>query len=332
MPNSINDKYNFMNKKNLVLLTALLASLTFLFACNKSEAYTASNTAEKKDLNKPMSASKHLNSIVLGAGCFWGAEKRYEAISGVVDAVSGYADGVGVKPTYREITQRRHKNNPNNHAEVVKVTYNASQIGLEDILRKYFETHDPTQINGQGNDIGTQYRSTILTSNTEQTTKAHTVLKQYQTRLNAKGYGKIVTKIKPLTTFFPAEDYHQDYLLKNPKGYCPDHATGVKFVDTPRKQTVNNSALLKGAHIVVIDSADYCPFCEKFKKDVVSQYEKSTPISFRKANELKGLNVKTATWATPTILFMKDGEEVFGHQGYMSPDKFYETHSRLKFL
>ena len=160
--------------------------------------------------------------------------------------------------------------------------------------------------------------------------KIYTVRNQYQSRLTAKSYGKIVTKIKPLTAFFSAEEYHQDYLAKNPNGYCPDHSTGVTFADKPNQPIVDNTALSKRQQIVVIDSAD-CPYCEKFKKDVVSKYNKSTPITFRRASQLEGLKVKTATWATPTILFMKDGKELFGHQGYMDPDKFYAAHNKLKF-
>lgn len=112
-----------------------------------------------------MSATAHLDSIVLGAGCFWGAEKRYQAIPGVVDAISGYADGKNVRATYREITQRKNKFNENKHAEVVKIIFNSSMVSLETILQHYYEGHDPTQLNRQGNDVGTQYRSTILTSN-----------------------------------------------------------------------------------------------------------------------------------------------------------------------
>ncbi len=311
------------------LLIILLAALaTFFVTANKPVAY---KTVDKK-LDAQLPASKHLDTIVLGAGCFWGAEKRYQAIPGVIDAVSGYADGVGVQPNYREITQYRHKNNPNNHAEVVKVTYNTSQIKLEDILRKYFESHDPTQVNRQGNDIGTQYCSTILTNSPDQINVAQQMLKQYQTRLANEGYGKIVTKVKALTQFFPAEDYHQDYLAKNPNGYCPDHSTGVKFVTDANKIAINNSALLKDQQIVVVDSADYCPYCEKFKTNVVSSYNKPTPITYRKANELVGLTINTATWwATPTILFLNNGVEVFGHQGYMDPKSFYDTYTQLKF-
>lgn len=317
-----------------LVISTLIAIMVFGLTLLKPEANALSlspTSSNAVDLDKSMPASKHLNSIVLGAGCFWGAEKRYAAIEGVVDAVSGYADGEGVQPVYGEITKRKHKNNPKNHAEVVKVTYNESTTDIETILRQYFEGHDPTQANGQGNDIGTQYRSTILTNNAEQAAIAQKVLAQYQTLLSAKGYGKIVTQIKPLTRFFPAEDYHQDYLVKNPRGYCPDHATGVKFVADKKREVIDNSALTKGQHIVVIESAHYCPFCEKFKADVVASYNKSTPIHFRRANELTGLSVTTATWATPTILFLDKGKEVFGHQGYMSAEQFYKAYSRVKF-
>ena len=317
-------KYTQLTKANP--RSYLINALIFFLTANISIA----NAAVKQDTDTPLSASKHISTIVLGAGCFWGAEKRYEKIPGVIDAVSGYADGVGVEPTYKEITKWKHRNNPNNHAEVVKVTYNSNEIDLATLIKKYFETHDPTQLNRQGNDVGTQYRSTILTSNNAQIDIAKTVLNQYQVLLNAKGFGKIVTKIKPLTKFFPAEDYHQDYLKKNPNGYCPDHSTGVTFEEKPNQPVVNNSALTKGQQIVVIDSPN-CPYCEKFKKDVISKYSKSTPISFRRASQLKGLKIKTATWATPTILFLEDGKELSGHQGYMKTDEFYATYNRLKF-
>ena len=113
-------------------------------------------------------ATVHSEKIVLGSGCFWGAEKGYESLPGVIDAVSGYADGKGVRATYREITKLKNKFNANNHAEVVEVTYNKNLISTEELLMHYFESHDPTQVNRQGNDIGTQYRSIILYSTEEQ--------------------------------------------------------------------------------------------------------------------------------------------------------------------
>ena len=106
--------------------------------------------------------TSHLETIILGSGCFWGAEKGYEALEGVEDAVSGYADGYGINPTYRDITKYKNKYKRNNFAEVVKVTFNNEIISLRSLLEHYYESHDPTQLNRQGNDIGTQYRSTIL--------------------------------------------------------------------------------------------------------------------------------------------------------------------------
>ena len=279
-----------------------------------------------------MPATEHIDSIVVGAGCFWGVEKRFEAMPGVIDAVSGYADGNGVQPSYRVITQKRHQFNPNNHAEVVKVSFNPAQISLQTLLQRYFEMHDPTQLNRQGNDIGTQYRSTILTNSQAQYDIAQQVLAAYQPLLTKAGYGAITTLIKPLREFFPAEDYHQDYIAKNPNGYCPDHSTGVRF--NPQQQTqvasVDNSTLLQGKHILVIDSESYCPYCEKFKADVANNYSGDIPLQFRYASQLTGLTLKTATWATPTIILLENGKEVFGSQGYLSPDEFYLLLGKFK--
>ena len=279
-----------------------------------------------------MPATSHLDSIVVGAGCFWGVEKRFEAMPGVIDAVSGYADGNGVEPTYRAITQYRNKHNPDNHAEVVKISFNPAVISLDTLLKRYFEMHDPTQLNRQGNDIGTQYRSTILTNSQAQYDTAQQVLAAYQPLLTKAGFGKITTVIKPLRQFFPAENYHQDYIAKNPNGYCPDHSTGVRFASDSATKTAatDNSALLKGQHILVIDSENYCPYCEKFKADVASKYSGDIPLHFRYASNLDGLTVKTPTWATPTIILLQDGKEVFGRQGYLSPDEFYLLLGKFK--
>lgn len=277
-----------------------------------------------------MQATEQVDSIVLGEGCFWGAEKRLQALPGVIDAVSGYADGRGHAANYREITQAKHKNNPDNYAEVVKVTFNPQQISLSEILKDYFESHDPTQLNRQGNDVGTQYRSTILTRNQAQQTLAEHIRDQYQQRLTAAGFGKIVTLIKPLDAFHPAEDYHQDYLAKNPNGYCPDHSTGVTFAPADSPETVNNQALQTGLHVVIIESADYCPYCEKFKQDVAASYQGSIPLHYRYASQLQGLTLKTPTWATPTVIFLKDGQEQFGHQGYLDRAQFYQALGAFK--
>ena len=171
-----------------------------------------------------LSASKtsHVETIYLGSGCFWGAEKGYELMDGVINAESGYANGYGIKPNYRSIIQYKNKYNEKNFAEVVKVTFNSNAISLENILKHFFETHDPTQHNRQGNDIGTQYRSTILFQNESQKELAERIIAEYQALLIEGGYGKIRTKLEPLDNFYLAEEYHQDYLKKNPNGYCPD--------------------------------------------------------------------------------------------------------------
>ncbi|WP_333608665.1 peptide-methionine (S)-S-oxide reductase MsrA, partial [Arsukibacterium sp.] len=231
---------------------------------------------------EPSKMSAQVDTIVLGAGCFWGVEKRFEALPGVVDVVSGYAGGQGVKPRYADITHSRNKFNPNNHAEVVQVSFQPSLISLDTLLKHFYEMHDPTQQNRQGNDIGTQYRSIILVHSEQQALTAKDITARYQPLFNAAGYGAIQTQIQPLTQFYPAEDYHQDYLAKNPNGYCPDHATGVRFSgETLTAAPMDNSALLQGKHIVMIDAADYCPYCEIFKADVANHYQGKIPLHYR---------------------------------------------------
>ena len=190
-------------------------------------------------------ATIHVEKIVLGSGCFWGAEKGYEALDGVIDAVSGYADGENVRPTYREITKFSNKFNPKNHAEVVEVTFNKNLISLEELIIHYLESHDPTQLNRQGNDLGTQYRSIVLYSDTSQEKTILDLISEYQDLLKKNGYGEIETSVKPLTKFFVAENYHQDYIKKNPNGYCPDHSTGVRFARSDSEPDKNNDLLKK---------------------------------------------------------------------------------------
>lgn len=277
---------------------------------------------------KAESMQTELDSVVLGAGCFWGSEKRYQAIDGVVDAISGYADGKGIEPSYNEISQLSNRMNPDNYAEVVKVIFDPNKVTLKTILKNYFEGHDPTQLNRQGNDIGTQYRSIILTTKPEQIAIAQKLLDQYQIQLTQAGYGKIKTKIKPLVKFVMAEDYHQNYLAKNPDGYCPDHSTGVSFAkeDNPLP---DNQPLLRGKQIVVVDAPD-CPYCALFKKNVISTYKGSIPLHFRRSFQLSGLEIKTKTDATPTILFLDSGKEIYGHRGYLSPEDFYTKLGKFK--
>ncbi len=245
------------------------------------------------DMPKPKvdGASNHIKTLVLGSGCFWGPEKRYEKMTGVIDAESGYADGKGFKPSYREIIKSSRRFDEDNYAEVVKVTYNANLITTDALLKYYFESHDPTQKNRQGNDVGTQYRSIILYTDEQQSDKAHTLKAQYQHLLSEQGYGDIQTKIKPLRKFYPAEEYHQNYLTKNPKGYCPDHSTGVTF-EKVAKDKADNTMLAQGKHIVIVDAKSYCPYCEKLKKEVLNDYQGDIPLHFRYADQTRGANDK----------------------------------------
>jgi len=273
--------------------------------------------------------TNHIQTIYLGSGCFWGAEKGYEKLEGVINAESGYANGYGISPNYRAITQFKNKYNQNNFAEVVKVTFNRNEINLEDILIHFFENHDPTNLNRQGNDIGTQYRSTILFSGESQKQVAEELMDVYQKLLNDGGYGKIRTKLEPLDNFYLAEDYHQDYLKKNPNGYCPDLSTGIVFLKKP-KDFLDNSSLLIGKQIVILDSQSYCPYCEKLKIDVTNEYKGSIPLSYRSSDQLHGLQIDSPTWATPSVIFLDNGKEVFAYQGYIEQKDFYQILGKFK--
>ena len=273
--------------------------------------------------------TEHIETIYLGSGCFWGAEKGYESLDGVIDAESGYANGYGISPNYRSIIQFKNKFNDNNFAEVVKVTFNSNAIEVVDILKHFFETHDPTQLNRQGNDVGTQYRSTILYINETQKELAKKIMEEYQILLNNGGYGEIKTMLEPLDNFYSAEDYHQDYLKKNPNGYCPDLSTGIVFNDNT-KTLLDNEILLTGKQILVLDSQNYCPYCEKLKLDVTDDYKGTIPLSYRTSDQLHGLKINSPTWATPSLIFMENGKEIFSYQGYINYKDFYQLLGKFK--
>jgi peptide-methionine (S)-S-oxide reductase len=165
-------------------------------------------------------------------GCFWGAEKDFWETPGVWVTAVGYAGGFTPNPTYEEVCSGR-----TGHAEAVRVVYDPQQISYEQLLKVFWEHHDPTQGMRQGNDVGTQYRSAIYTYDSAEKATAEGSRAMYQERLSAAGFGQITTEIADAPEFFFAEDYHQQYLAKNPRGYCPNHSTGVKlrddFVATP---------------------------------------------------------------------------------------------------
>ncbi len=155
-------------------------------------------------------------------GCFWGAEKKFWQMPGVFSTQVGYAAGFTPNPTYHEVCSGE-----TGHAEVVRVVFDPSKVTYEDLLRVFWENHNPTQGMRQGNDAGTQYRSGIYTVDDAQSRAAEASRDAYQVRLTQAGHGKITTEIRPLGEFFYAEDYHQQYLAKNPDGYCGLGGTGV---------------------------------------------------------------------------------------------------------
>jgi peptide-methionine (S)-S-oxide reductase len=163
-----------------------------------------------------------LERAVFGLGCFWGAERVFWQTKGVYTTAVGYAGGHTPNPTYEEVCSGR-----TGHTEAVLVVFDPAEIGYEELLRTFWEAHDPTQGMRQGNDRGTQYRSAIYTSDEAQAKAAAASLDAYQAELSAAGYGTITTEIAPAGEFWYAEDYHQQYLHKNPMGYCGLGGTGV---------------------------------------------------------------------------------------------------------
>jgi len=163
-----------------------------------------------------------LEQAVFALGCFWGAEKTFWETEGVYTTAAGYAGGSTPNPTYEEVCSGM-----TGHAEAVLVVFDPAKITYEQLLKIFWEHHDPTQGMRQGNDVGTQYRSAIYTFSEAQQKQAEASREAYQHELDAAGYGAITTEIRQAPPFYYAEDYHQQYLYKVPNGYCPDHGTGV---------------------------------------------------------------------------------------------------------
>ncbi|MGC4864960.1 peptide-methionine (S)-S-oxide reductase MsrA [Micromonospora sp. DT53] len=165
-----------------------------------------------------------LQVAVFGMGCFWGAERLFWTLPGVYTTSAGYAGGITKNPTYEETCSGR-----TGHAEVVQVVYDPSKINYEDLLKVFWENHDPTQGMRQGNDVGTQYRSAIYTTTDEQRTIAESSRDAFQPIVSRAGKGEITTEIAPLGSYYFAEDYHQQYLAptKNPNGYCNHGPNGL---------------------------------------------------------------------------------------------------------
>ncbi|MEJ7892983.1 MAG: peptide-methionine (S)-S-oxide reductase MsrA [Solirubrobacteraceae bacterium] len=164
----------------------------------------------------------HLETAVFGLGCFWGAERIFWQLEGVYSTAVGYAGGFTPNPTYDEVCSAK-----TGHTEVVLVVFDPAVISFDQVLKAFWEGHDPTQGMRQGNDVGTQYRSALFTTTDAQATAAAASRERYESALLDAGRGEITTEVGPLGEFFYAEDYHQQYLAKNPAGYCGIGGTGV---------------------------------------------------------------------------------------------------------
>jgi len=206
-----------------------------LFTRKQSNMVDAESALPGRDTEMPLPA-KHevlrtplkgpfpqgVDTAVFGMGCFWGAEKIFWEAPGVYTTAAGYAGGFTPNPTYEEVCSGR-----TGHTEVVLVAFHAEQTSFEEMLKLFWEGHDPTQGMRQGNDVGSQYRSAVYTSSAAQRDAAIASRDRYQERLSGEGYGEITTEIADEPEFYYAEDYHQQYLAKNPGGYCGIGGTGV---------------------------------------------------------------------------------------------------------
>ena len=206
-----------------------------MFGRHKLEMPAPGDALPGRDQAMPVAPAHFVNGATLtepfpfgteralfGLGCFWGAERKFWDVPGVVTTAVGYAGGFTPNPTYEEVCSGR-----TGHDEVVLVVFDPARTTYEDILRIFWENHDPTQGMRQGNDVGTQYRSAIYYFDDAQKEAAEASRAMFQAELAKEGYGEITTEIEAAPTFYYAEDYHQQYLAKNPNGYCGLGGTGV---------------------------------------------------------------------------------------------------------
>lgn len=299
-------------------------------------AVTATACAKQspsQEVNMSTNTPKQTETIYFGMGCFWGAEKRMSEIPGVVDVTSGYAGGDAEKAGYYDVLGlekriRLGQSDAVNHAEVIKVTFDPTQVDVRTVLIKFWENHNPTQGDRQGNDVGTNYRSAIYYTTEDQKQQAETTLAEYQAALTKAGFPKITTEIAPLKNYNRAEEYHQDYLEKNPNGYCGLGGTGVAFPDsTAQPKDGSLFAQLDGQQLntnkqLVVYEAEDCAFCKLFKKEIMANWEADVPITNTfNVNAPKGWKLEKTLFATPTIVLFEDGKEVSRYTGYNGEEK-----------
>lgn len=266
-------------------------------------------------------------TIAFGMGCFWGAEKRMAALEGVVDVESGFAGGSAEQVGYRDVLDleraiRRGESDARNHAEVVRVTYDPAVIPTERLLAAFWENHDPTQGDRQGNDIGSNYRSAIYYTTEAQKRAAERTRAVYQRALTAAGFGTITTEIAPLRHYNRAGDAHQDYLEKHPHGYCGLGGTGVNYPDDesgrsePAPAPLSLAGLDPERQLIVFEAED-CPFCKRFHADILDDWRSDVPVAATMvAQPPDGWELDKPLFATPTIVLFENGREVSRYTGY----------------
>ncbi|MGH8684208.1 MAG: peptide-methionine (S)-S-oxide reductase MsrA [Nitrosospira sp.] len=287
-------------------------------------------------MEKTATVRQETDFIVLGMGCFWGAEKCMGEIPGVIDVESGYAGGDLPGAGYQDILNHERalhagKTTACNHAEVVKVTFNPGQVTLEAVLSKFWESHNPTQGDRQGNDVGSNYRSAIYYHDASQQTTALATQSAYQKALVSAGFGRITTEILPLKNYITAEEYHQNYLKKNPGGYCGLGGTGVKYPrstgdlsrdSAPADITAKpldplDGSKLNSAQQLVVFEAENCEFCKQFENDILSHWQAEVPVAATiSTNPPAGWKLEKPLLATPTIVLFRGGKEAARYTGY----------------
>lgn len=295
------------------------------------------SNVQADSIRSEKNGSEATDSIVLGMGCFWGAEKRMSEIPGVIDVESGYAGGDKAHVGYRDVLNdeqaiKRGALRERNHAEVIKVTFDPVKVSLKTILIKFWENHDPTQGDRQGNDVGSNYRSVIYYHSDEQKAAALETRDVYQAALTKAGRGAITTEIAPLRNYNTAEEYHQDYLKKNPNGYCGLGGTGVAYPDADTSSgAVAQAPQLRAADLhadrqLIVFEAHDCPFCAQFKQDVLADWHSPVPIiATLNPNPPAGWTLEKALFATPTIVLFEQGREVSRFTGYNGDkDRFWK--------
>lgn len=313
------------------IIIATITGLIMIVAIFAMEKAVMSSSVKPGQL-----AEGNADFIVLGMGCFWGAEKRMGEIPGVLDVESGYAGGDLPDATYQQILSheralRAGRASGRNHAEVVKVTFDPEQLSLENVLAKFWENHNPTQGDRQGNDIGSNYRSAIYYQNEAQKSLALATREVYQRALDAAGYGPITTEILPLKHYLTAEEYHQDYLKKNPDGYCGLGGTGVKYSALAQKAVQGSASPdaatdltlpLKGEELnfarqLVIFESENCEFCEQFDQDILQHWQAEIPVAVTlNTNPPAGWSLEKPLFAAPTIVLFEEGKEITRYTGY----------------